>query len=307
LNYQNEEYPEKELDGYWQLPEVPTDIAYESFSTQRLPQTERRKEYTALLGVSAAAAEDGTICFLQHTANVRTMLGEAQRLILIVPIDKIVPTREDAIFHARCMGAFGLESVLLDLKLPDQPHEATELIDLELTLSPPEIHIILLDNHRSEVMEDNKFADLFTCISCRACAKHCPTHFHFNCELGNYPKQYLWSYLLGTNQSLDMCIGCGMCYQECPLDIDIPNMIQVAKNQSRSGFRSSIGNRLLQDAWPLMRGASLTAPITNFTLNNRYARALIEKWFGFQRDAWVPPAQWTTLSQWLRKRDRLKK
>jgi len=306
-DFQNDEDPEVELDGYWQLPDVPTELAFETFTKFPLPQSEGRREYTALLGASAVAAEDGTICFLQHTSNVRTMLGEAQRLILIVPIDKIVQTREDALFQAKCMGTFGLESVLLDLELPDQPQEASELLDLELTSSPSESHIILLDNRRAEIMEDGNFADLLNCISCRGCAKHCPTHAHFNCELGNYPKQYLWSYLLGINQSLDKCIGCGMCYQECPLDIDIPHMIQVARNQTLSGFPFGLGHRLLQDAWPLMRAASITAPIANSALNNSSVRALIERWVGFQRDAWIPPAQKTTFIQWLRKKDRLKK
>ena len=89
---------EKVLHHYWQLPDVSPESALQSFDIQRPERSKGRKDYTALIGVSAASAEDGSVVFLQHTSNVSTMLGEAGKVILIVGIDKLVRTKEEAIF-----------------------------------------------------------------------------------------------------------------------------------------------------------------------------------------------------------------
>ena len=293
---------EKALEYYWQLPDIPAETAFESFALLSLPPTGGRKDYTALLGVSAAASEDGSVCFLQHTANIGTMLEEARRLILIVGIEKIVPTRVEAIFQAKSMGAFGLESVVLDLQLPDPSERVVELEDIPWGDHPPETHIIVLDNGRREIARNIEFAQLLTCISCRACAKHCPTHRYFQPGLGSYPKAYLWAHLIGISQSLELCTGCGMCAQQCPLGIEIPRLISLARNQGLVGWHHAVRNRMLYDAWVLMRGAQLFAPAVNALLKIRLARNLIERLTGFQRNAWVPQAHRRTLLQAIRRR-----
>jgi L-lactate dehydrogenase complex protein LldG len=295
---------EKVLEHYTQLPDTPTDVAFQSFIPQNPLPAQGQKDYTALLGVSAAASEDGSIWFLQHTANIETMLREARRLIVLVGIDKIVATRAQALLQTKAMGAFGLRSVVLDLKLPDRAEEAVDLAVIPPGDYPVDIHIIVLDNGRQELAGDTDFAMLLTCISCRACAEGCPTHNYFSPDGGSYPKAYLWAHLVGIGKSLELCTGCGMCMQQCPLDIDIPHMVSIARERGQTGRYRSMSARVLQDAWLFMRGAQLLAPLVNGLLKNKSARYLIEKSIGFQRDAWVPRAHRNTLLQSVRTRDR---
>ena len=303
--YPRGEDVEKVLHRYWQLPDVSPESAYESFNVQRVEPSTGRKDYTALLGVSAAAAEDGSVVLLQHTSNVSTMLREARKVILIVGVDKIVRTRDEAVFQARSMGAFGLENVILNLSLPDSIEQALEFEKLPLEDVEAEIYIILLDNGRRELAQQGEFAQLVTCISCQACAVQCPTYDYFNCDLGNTPKQYLWSYLLGLSPSLEMCIGCGMCLAQCPLGIDLPRLITIARNETLAVWKEAIPNRALNDAWLIMKGAHLSAPLANRLLKNKVARKAIERMTGFEQDAWVPSAQKRTFIRWFRRRKRL--
>jgi hypothetical protein len=92
--------------------------------------------------------------------------------------------------------------------------------------------------------------------------------------------------------------------QQCPLDIDIPHMVSIARERGQTGRYRSMSARVLQDAWLFMRGAQLLAPLVNGLLKNKSARYLIEKSIGFQRDAWVPRARRNTLLQAVRTQDR---
>jgi L-lactate utilization protein LutB len=288
---------EKVLNHYWQLPFVPPASVYQSFAVQDLDPIGGRRDYTAVLGVTAAAAEDGSLYFLQHTANVGKMLQEARQLILVVGLEKIVGTRDEALLQTKCMGTFGLESVILGLKCPARSREAEQLDALPLNDLPPEIHLILLDNGRRRIAGDARYSELLTCISCRACMMHCPTHEYFDPGGSSYPKQYLWSFLLGNNESLDLCTGCGMCSARCPLDIDIPRMVSTARGEDLGSWPPMIKNRLLHDAYPLMLTASRLGPLVNFSLRNRLVRAAMEGLSGYQRDAWVPKARNHTFNQ----------
>jgi L-lactate dehydrogenase complex protein LldG len=295
---------EKVLHHYWQLPDVSPESAYQSFNVQRVEPSAGRKNYTALLGVSAATTEDGSVVFLQHTSNVSTMLREAGKVVLIVGVDKIVCSRDEAVFQARSMGAFGLENVILNLSLPDSIEQALEFEKLPLEDVEAEIYVILLDNGRRELAQRGEFAQLLTCISCQACAAQCPTYDYFNSQLGNTPKQYLWSYLLGLNPSLEMCIGCGMCLAQCPLGIDLPRLITLARNETLATWKEAIPNRALNDAWLIMKGAHLSAPLANGLLKNKVARKAIETVTGFEHDAWFPSAQRRTFIRWFRRRQK---
>ena len=80
----------------------------------RLSSSEVR-DYVAILGVNAASAEDGTLYSCSTCRTYRKISKQARKIILVVRIEKVLKDRDAALFHARSMGIFGLESVLLDL------------------------------------------------------------------------------------------------------------------------------------------------------------------------------------------------
>lgn len=292
---------EKLLNYYWQAPHVSFASGYESFSVQEMPPPQARKDYTAVLGVSAAAADDGSVFLLQHTSNIGTMLQDARRLIILVGLDKIVQTREEALFQARCMGAFGLESLILDMDLAGTPGEVAEVAASPSPDLPAETHVVLLDNGRRAIARSDALSELLTCIGCRACATRCPTHRYFPGVVGRYPRQYLWSFLIGASPSLDLCTGCGMCRADCPMGIDIPRMVCFARGKHHQGWHNSLQGRMLHDAWFLMRMASLAAPLANGLLRSARVRGLMESALGLQRDACLPEAKACTFTRWFRK------
>ncbi|MBW2051026.1 MAG: lactate utilization protein [Deltaproteobacteria bacterium] len=289
---------EKVLNHSWQLPVVPTDFVFESFTVENQNIMKGRKDYAALLGVAAASAEDGSVYFLQHSKNISELLQEAATLILVIGIEKIVSTKDEALFQTKCMGTFGLESIILDLNGKKQSQGASRWENLDWEDLPQDIHIILLDNGRSNIAKSDYFSELLTCISCRACAKQCPMHFYFNENTVSSPKQYLWSYLTGQNHMLDQCTGCGMCHFECPLDIKIPHLISLARNKELPRWSQIIKSRTTSDPWLLMLLANRFSPMSNLILDNTLFRRLIENLTGFQKEASIIKASHRTFEQW---------
>lgn len=272
---------QKELIHYWQLPAVSKESAWESFAVDSNASGPRRggqarKDYVALLGVSAAAAEDGSIYFLQHSSNIGLALQEAGTLVLVVAVDKVVSNKDDALFQTKCMGIFGMESIVLDLKAADQSGHKADLEAPKMENRPCVTHIILLDNGRGRIISSD-FRDILACIGCRACLVRCPTHDYFGASSSNYPKQYLWSFLTGSNRSLELCIGCGACRTVCPLDINIPQLMSVARGKRLSRFARLTTDGITANVGPLMHAASWFALIVNLFLRSRSAAFLIER------------------------------
>ena len=129
----------------------------ESFESRKeigsLNSSETR-DYIAILGVNAISADDGSVFFLQHMSNISKDLTQAKKIIFVVSLEKVLKTRQDALFHTRSMGIFGLESILLDL-IPNN----IENYDFDTLPVLPgnmerEIHVVILDNGRAELLNN---------------------------------------------------------------------------------------------------------------------------------------------------------
>ncbi|MBI4333093.1 MAG: 4Fe-4S dicluster domain-containing protein [Chloroflexi bacterium] len=167
----------KTLD-YWDLPRLSEKNLDGTFAPSvrltGLPETETRN-YLAVLGVNTISARDLTVFFVQHLHNIHVDLTQARKVVLIAGLDKIVESKEDAAFQAKCMGIFGMENRLLAVE--PEPDTAVSLAGLPL-LSPGverELHLIVLDNDRTRLLQ-SEFKDLFLCIGCRTCNSACPAY-----------------------------------------------------------------------------------------------------------------------------------
>ncbi len=129
----------------------------ESFDSRKeissLSSSETR-DYIAILGVNAISAEDGSVFFLQHMSNISKDLSQAKKIVFIVSLEKVVKTRQDALFHTRSMGIFGLESVLLDLMPKDIEKFDFDALPLLTWNEEREAHVVILDNGRSELLRN---------------------------------------------------------------------------------------------------------------------------------------------------------
>ncbi|MFC1920950.1 4Fe-4S dicluster domain-containing protein [Chloroflexota bacterium] len=294
-SYLNEyDVEERKILDYWDLPRIMeknlsgTFRVSEKLTGIERPGTAKSREYIAVLGVNAISAEEGTAFFLQHFHNILNDLSSARKIVLVVGIDKIVKSNDDADFQTKCMGIFGMENILLGVK--PKPEDVQSISDLELPAGDgeKELHVIILDNGRQNLL-NSKFSDLFLCIGCRACNIHCPIRHSFtDTDYIWTPKNYLSQFLYGKSSSIDTCLHCEACRMECPVDIDLPHLMWQKKIDYVNSHGRSFSHKMLGAPERLAKLASPFAPVANLLMRSKLVRVPMESITGIDRKTTLP-------------------
>jgi L-lactate dehydrogenase complex protein LldF len=95
------------------------------------------------------------------------------------------------------------------------------------------MHIVLVDNGRSEMRADPHFKEALRCIRCAACANICPSYQ----QVGGHAFGYIYSGAIGLvvtpfHHGLEadagpqsLCVSCNACETVCPVEIPLPSLI----------------------------------------------------------------------------------
>jgi glycerol-3-phosphate dehydrogenase subunit C len=306
-------HPEQGVERYWQLDLSLTEDTWEAFHPQSIRTSASESTGIGVLGVNAIAAEDGTVCFVQHLFNISEILERASQVVLVVGVERVVRDRDAAALMARAQARYGALSVALGVprRGGDSKGEipagrgltyfppVSEAADSQQQASGPRqvMHVLLLDNGRRAWLSDPRYRDLFLCIGCQSCLLECPTQPYFGRETGWSPRDYLMAYLRGDNPSLRECLACGRCRARCPLDIDLPTMIseaEVGTTRWQDQFYCRIGT--------LFQASSLTAPLSNWLFSWPVARRPMEWVSGMDRGRKLPRFHRETFLRQYRRR-----
>jgi L-lactate dehydrogenase complex protein LldF len=167
---------------------------------------------------------------------------------------------------------------------------------------PREMHLVLLDNGRSQAYADAQLRATLQCIRCGACMNHCPVYARIGGHAygTTYPGpigKILSPHLLGLEATADLPTAsslCGACSEVCPVRIPIPQLLirlrteanrapdqRVAHALRGQGAKHSRGERLI---WRFWSGAFA-----------RPARYRVFRWLATRLNALTPPKQagWT--------------
>ncbi|HEY6411472.1 MAG TPA: heterodisulfide reductase-related iron-sulfur binding cluster, partial [Ktedonobacteraceae bacterium] len=181
-------------------------------------------------GANALIAESGTVMMLTNEGNGRLVTSLPPVHVVMAGYDKLI-------------GTFG--EAMTQLRLLARSATAQQITSYTTFLTGPatvgkEMHIVLVDNGRSEMRNDPRFKDALRCIRCAACANICPPYQ----QVGGHAFGYIYSGAIGLvitpflhgieavagPQSL--CVSCNACETVCPVEIPLPSLILDVRHRT---------------------------------------------------------------------------
>ena len=277
---------ERELAGGAPLSDDPGAL------TETARRHLRDKFLSVPVGVSGAnflVAETGTICVVESEGNGRMCTTLPRVLVTVAGIEKVIPAWQD-----------------LEVMLALLPRSSTgERMNPYTSLftgaaagdGPEELHLVLVDNGRTDVLADAFARQTLNCIRCSACLNVCPVYE----RTGGHAYESVYPGPIGAilTPQLDGLEAagtlpyasslCGACGDVCPVKIDIPSVLVHLRGRV---VREKRARRLDPEA------AAMKAAAFAFSTRGRYERAqrLARRGGGLARAGIVPPplTGWTS-------------
>ena len=181
----------------------------------------------AVSGANFAIAETGTLVVVESEGNGRMCLTLPETLISVVGIEKLLPTFRD-----------------LEVFLQLLPRSATgERMNPYTSLwtgvtpqdGPSTVHVVLIDNGRTDTRADPVGRQALRCIRCSACLNVCPVYERvgghaygsvYPGPIGAILSPQMTGPDAGANRTLPYASTlCGACFDACPVRIDIPEVL----------------------------------------------------------------------------------
>ncbi len=208
----------------------PTDDPAELCAAAR--RTLRDEFLDADMGISGcnfAIAETGTICLVTNEGNGRMVSSLPPIYVAIAGIEKVVRSPEDALllWQAASRSATG-QAVSVYMSMSNGPRRTGQ------PDGPDEMHVILLDNGRTRILERG-YEEALLCIRCGACLNACPVYREigghaygktpYNGPIGAVITPLLADDPRAARELPFASSLCGACREVCPAKIDLPRLL----------------------------------------------------------------------------------
>ena len=200
--------------------------------------TLRRKFFEADIGVSGvnfAVAETGSLVLVENEGNGRMATTVPPVHIAVTGIEKVVENLRDVVplLSLLTRSATG-QPITTYVNLISGPRKANELD------GPREVHLVLLDNGRSQAFADGELRQTLNCIRCGACMNHCPVYTRIGGHAYGtvYPGpigKIISPHMLGLEATRDLPTAsslCGACGEVCPVKIPIPALLRRLREEA---------------------------------------------------------------------------
>ena len=199
-----------------------------------------------LTGANALVAETGSIMVVTNEGNMRLATSLPDVHFVTAGIEKLIPTWSDA-------------ERLLQLLPRSATAQTLSTYTTCITGAQPgkEMHIILLDNGRRAMREQDVISDALRCIRCGACANVCPPYQ----VVGGHTFGHIYTGAIGLVNTTfhhgiedaagpqGLCVSCGACETVCPVAIPLPKQILEVRHQAHESGHAPLWERVALKLW----------------------------------------------------------
>jgi len=319
-------------------PDEPLETAEELTMFAREYLGERiRDADVGVTGANFVTADTGTMALVTSEGNARKSVAVPDTHVAVAGVEKILPEFTDLQPFVELIGRSGTGQDITSYVSLFSPPVGTPTVDFESDApvtegeDDREFHLVLLDNGRMEMREDDQLRETLYCIRCSACLNSC-ANFQ---NVGGHAfggETYSGGIATGWEAGVhgmdsaeefnDFCTGCSRCVNQCPVKIDIPWINTVVRDRINRGADPSTFDFAFESLTPdeepegldlqkrffgnfetIAKLGSATAPLSNWLAEAPGSRRLLDRTLGIDRRRDLPEFRGETLVDWFRARD----
>jgi L-lactate dehydrogenase complex protein LldF len=262
---------------------VPGGLSPEEL-TQVARKNLRQKYVDAEVGVTGAnfiLADIGGLAVTENEGNGRLSCGIPKTHIVVVGIEKVLPSINDLALFWPLLSTFGTgQKVTVYNTIISGPKQANE------TDGPEDMYVILLDNGRTNLLANPSSREALYCIRCGACLNACPVYKN----IGGHAYETTYSgpigsvitpHLSGLNDYKHLSYAsslCGNCTEVCPVRINLHELLLDNRHEAVKQGSSSLMERI---SWKVWKTASLNRTMMNMSngsIKNKVVNTIFKGW-----------------------------
>jgi iron-sulfur cluster protein len=292
-----------------------------------------------ITGANFVMAESGSIALVTNEGNARKCASIPDTHVAVAGIEKVIPSVAELEPFAELISRAATgQDIPQYLSLLTPPVD-TPTIDFDRadesnfgnSDSERDFHLVLIDNGRWEMRQDDDLRETLYCIRCGACANSC-ANFQ---SVGGHAfggETYTGGIATGWEAGIegndvaeefnDLCTGSSTCVNACPVKIDIPWINTVVRDRINKGKDPGYDDMLIDELVPdaeesgtplrkrffgnfetVAKLGSATAPVSNAVASAGPVRKAMESVLGVDARRDLPEFQRTTLREWADARD----
>lgn len=224
LNFSKEEI-NGVLNEHYKLKLGSTSKQMVSFIRHQINQ-DLKKIDICITGANFLLSDVGGVVLVENEGNILKSCTSAKIHIVVAGIDKVISSVEDLSILLPLLSAYanghGMTAVNSITVGPSKNRQG-----------PEQMYVILLDNNRSNILENEVVRQSLSCIHCGACISVCPIYKNIGGNTYNTPYigpigSVMAPLMFGLEEYqhlASLCSLCGRCTEVCPVKIPIENLI----------------------------------------------------------------------------------
>lgn len=244
----------------------------------------RKKYVEAEVGVTGAnfiISDIGGVAITENEGNARLSCAFPKTHIVVVGIEKVIPSITDLALFWPLLSTFGTGQKITCYNSivcgPKQPGE---------TDGPEEMIVILLDNGRTNILDNPKQRESLYCIRCGACLNACPVYKNigghaYGATYSGPIGSVITPNLQGMEDFKHLSFAsslCGNCTEVCAVKINLHELLLDNRKESVAEGHTTFVERT---AWKIWKMASLNRNMMNWgngPLKNKVVNGIFKEW-----------------------------